>query len=25
MIDEVDAAWRATGGAEKTRVAKQTA
>ena len=25
MIDEVDAAWRATGGNEKTRVAKQTA
>jgi nickel superoxide dismutase len=25
MIDEVDAAWRATGGAEKTRVARQTA
>jgi nickel superoxide dismutase len=25
MIDEVDAAWKATGGDEKTRVAKQTA
>jgi nickel superoxide dismutase len=25
MIDEVDAAWRATGGDEKTRVAKQAA
>ena len=25
LIDEVDAAWRATGGAEKTRVARQTA
>ena len=25
MIDEVDAAWIATGGNEKTRVAKQTA
>ena len=25
MIDEIDGAWRATGGAEKTRVAKQPA
>jgi nickel superoxide dismutase len=25
QIDEIDAAWRATGGAEKTRVVKQTA
>jgi nickel superoxide dismutase len=25
LIDEVDAAWKATGGQEKTRVAKQTA
>jgi hypothetical protein len=25
QIDEIDAAWKATGGAEKTRVVKQTA
>ena len=25
LIDEVDAAWKATGGQEKTRVARQTA
>ena len=25
LIDEVDAAWKATGGAEKTRIARQTA
>ena len=25
MIDEIDAAWKATGGQEKTRVARQTA
>jgi nickel superoxide dismutase len=25
IIDEVDAAWKATGGEEKTRVARQTA
>ena len=25
LIDEVDAAWKATGGAEKTRVVRQTA
>ena len=25
LIDEVDAAWKATGGEEKTRVARQTA
>ena len=25
LIDEVDAAWKATGGPEKTRVARQTA
>jgi hypothetical protein len=25
MIDEIDAAWTATGGPEKTRVAKQHA